>query len=343
MKSFRAGLLLLVFATPATLLEAQRPEQPPTLKDAVVTIRQTDKEHFPDITIEFEVKSAKGDPILDATRAEFLVREFDQPVVISRFQSPVTHEIRPTTVVLVLDHSGSMQQGDRMVGLKRAVSAFLKNQPAGSRVAVIAFASRVELICPFTDDVQKVEAAVSELRAEGQTHFYDAVSEAVTLLSEETGRRAILAMTDGEDNLSLHADLKSAIEAAQRAGLPVHTLGLGSEGEIATAKLQQLATRTRGQAFGAREADGLSVIFEEIAKSLGQTYSLTYRTTHPIEDGTLRPIDVYYAKGASSGKAAVYVKGMVAPAAGWSWLFLGLIGTLGGLWILPGVLRRAQG
>ena len=340
MKSLRAWWLLLFFSSPTTLLQAQAPEKVPAKKDAVVSIRQTDKERFPDITIEFEVKSATGEPILDATRGEFRVWEFDAPVVISKFQSPVTHEIRPTTVVLVLDHSGSMQQGDRIGGLKRAVSAFLKNQPAGSRVAVIAFASRVELICPFTDDIEKVEAAVSELEPEGETHFFDAVSDAVKLLSEETGRRAILAMTDGEDNISRHADLKSAIQAAQRAGLPVHTLGLGSEGEVATAKLQQLAIKTRGQAFSATQAEGLSAIFEEIARNLGQTYSLTYRTDHPIQDGTLRPIEVYYSKSATAGKAAVYVKGMVAPAAGWSWLFLGLIGTLGGLWILPGVVRR---
>ena len=332
--------LLVVFVAASASLQAQRPEQPPTRKDAVVTVRQTDKDHFPDITIEFEVKSATGEPILDAAREEFRVREFDAPVVISKFQSPISREIRPTTVVLVLDHSGSMQQDDRIGGLKRAVTAFLKNQPAGSRVAVIAFASRVELICPFTDDVEKVQAAVSELEPEGETHFYDAVAEAVKLLSEETGRRAILAMTDGEDNLSRHADLRSAIKAAQRAGLPVHTLGLGSEGEVATAKLQELATKTRGQAFTARQANGLSAIFEEIAKNLGQTYSLTYRTDHPIQDGTLRPIEVDYSQAATSGKAAVYIKGMVAPAAGWSWLFLGLIGALGGLWVLPAMIRR---
>jgi VWFA-related protein len=341
-RSTRVAVTLLIVLVPLSSLRAQRPEEPqPDPKGAIVHVGQTDETRFPDITVEVDLKAANGEAILDATREEFRVREYGAPVAISKFTSPISREFRPTTVVLVLDRSGSMQQENRIGGLKRAVSGFLKNQPKGSRVAVIAFASEVELICPFTDDPEQVQAAVGDLFADGKTHFYDAVEMAVKLLSGETGRRAILAMTDGEDNLSRHADLNSAIRAAQKAGLPVHTLGLGSEGELPSEKLRELSEATRGQSFTARQADGLKAIFEEIARNLGQTYSITYRTEHPIQDGTLRPIEVDYAKAAASGKAAVYIKGMVAPAAGWSWLFLGLIGLLGGLWILPGLMRRS--
>ena len=225
----------------ATRMERLRPRR---VRAAVVQVRQTDESKFPDITVEVELKAANGEAILDASREEFRVREYGSPVAISgSFTSPISREFRPTTVVLVLDRSGSMQQDNRIGGLKRAVSGFLKNQPKGSRVAVIAFASEVELICPFTDDPEQVQAAVGDLFADGKTHFYDAVEMAVKLLSGETGRRAIAManMTDGEDNLSRHADLNSAIRAAQKAGLPVHTLGLGSEGELPSEKLHELS------------------------------------------------------------------------------------------------------
>lgn len=307
----------------------------PPADDAVVTVGGTSERGFPEITLDFQVKTPSGDPILDATRDDFRVTEYDRPVEITRFTSPISKEFRPTTVVLVLDRSGSMNKENRIGGLKKAVAAFLENQPKGSRVAVVAFGSEVELICPFTDDVGEVRAAVAGLSAGGNTRYYDAVTAAIKLLSEETGRRAVLAMTDGADNISLAANLQTTIRDARREGLPVHTLGLGSEGEIEAEALRILADQTRGRSFSARQPEGLRLIFEEIAKGLGQSYSLTYRTDRRLQDGTLRPVKVFYRKSARAGEAAVYIPGMVVPATGWSWLFLLLILGLAGLAALP--------
>jgi Ca-activated chloride channel family protein len=329
---------LLLLTTGLLLAQASAPEKTATT-GAVVTIRQVDDKKFPDISLEFEVKEANGSPILEATQSEFQVFEDGRPVTVTKFQSPISREFRPTTVVLVLDRSGSMLKEDRIGGLKKAVSAFLENQPKGSRVAVIAFGSQVELICPFTDDPDKVGRSVNRLFPDGQTRYYDAVSAALELLSGETGRRAILAMTDGDDNFSQSARLDSVIRAAQREGLPVHTLCLGSDGETEAANLRVLAEKTRGRAFTATQTDDLRGIFEEIARNLGQTYGLSYTTDRPIQDGTLRPIEVLYSKSAKAARSTVYVQGIVVPAAGWSWLFLAMIAGLGGLACLPSLSR----
>jgi VWFA-related protein len=324
----RCGLALLVSLSIATTAISQTRSDEP-----VVSVRQADG--FPQIAVEFELRTKAGEPILDARKDQFRVEEYDAPVAITSFQSPISKEFRPTTIVLVLDTSGSMQRGDRIGGLKRAVDGFLENRPEGSRIAVIAFNDRPELICPFTDDPRRVRAAVSDLNAGGKTVFYDAVTVAIRLLSKETGRRAILAMTDGEDNLSLESDLQSTVRDARRAGFPVHTLGLGDEGETSTEKLRQLAEETRGRAFSARQADDLRSIFEEIARGLGQTYHLTYTTDHRLPDGTLRPIKVFYGENSTAGVGSVFVRGMVVPAPGWSWLFVMLMAILAILTILP--------
>ena len=54
--------------------------------------------------------------------------------------------------MLVVDHSGSMEQENRIGSLKKAVASFLKKLPEGSRVAVVGFSSEVERLCPFTTD-----------------------------------------------------------------------------------------------------------------------------------------------------------------------------------------------
>lgn len=317
----------------------QPPPAPPS-DEPTVTIRGTSESAFPEITIDFLVANPDGTPLLDAAKEDFRVTEYDQPVNVLRFQSPSSKEIRPTTVVLVVDRSKSMEEENRIDGLKKAVATFLEKMPAGSRVAVIAFASEVNLICPFTSDKAQVQQAVDRLTPLGATRYYDAVAEALELLSNEKGRRAILALTDGEDTFSQHTKIEDVIKTARNAGLPIHTLGLGSEDEIASDDLRRLAADTRGQYFSAQNVAQLSAIYEELALELGRSYSLTYLSERKLPDGTLRPIKVFYRASKTAAETAVYIPGMVVPAAGWSWLFVLLIAALASLAVLPGVLRR---
>jgi Ca-activated chloride channel family protein len=155
------------------------------------------------------------------------------------------------------------------------------------------------------------------------------------LLKAESGRRAVLALTDGEDTSSQSANLESVIASARRLGLPVYTLGLGSEDEIESADLRRLATSTRGQYYPARSADQLRAIYEQIAERIRSSYTLLYQSEHPIPDGTLRPIRISYRGSRAVGEAAVFIPGMVVPAGGWSPLFLGLVTALTALVVLP--------
>lgn len=305
-----------------------------------VIVRGVDESGFPEIALDYEVQRPDGSPLLDATRDDFRVTEYDQPVEILRFESPTSREVVATTVVLVVDHSWSMVEEDRMGALKEAVRTFLSVMPVGSRVAVVAFSNEVRVICPFTTDVREVQSAVDALQPEGGTRYYDAVVAALDLISNQSGRRAVLAMTDGEDTFSQSADLESTILASRRLGLPVHTLGLGSEDEIASDDLRRLATETRGRYLPARDAGQLRAIYEELAERLGQMYRLVYRTDRPLPDGSLRPVAVYFRSSSVAGQAEVFIRGMVVPASDWPRLFLGLVAVLIALAVGPGWLRR---
>lgn len=331
-------LSLTVGVSPGWAQDAKGPEQ------AQVVVRGVEDHDFPRIHLDFELKRADGEPVLDAKREDFRVFEDGEPVDLLDFTSPVSKTIRPTTVVLVLDRSYSMNQEERIERLKEAVDIFLENQPEGSRVAVLAFSNEVDRLCDFSTDRGLIHERVHALWATGTTRFYDAVAEALEMLSTQSGRRAVIALTDGDDTSSRLADLESVIAMAREAGLPVHTVGVGSEQEIKSATLRHLAQETRGEYFRAEHAEALRSIYEEIARSLKQSYSLTYRSRRPVQDGTLRAIRVDYALSpAKAGEAKVFVRGMVVPAAGWSALFLALVGGLGLLLVLPGRRRSGSG
>ena len=300
------------------------------------------QQEFPRIAVQFEVRRPDGSFLLDATRDEFRVTEEGKDVKVLDFQAPRTREATPTTIVLVVDHSGSMEQENRIGGLKEAVASFLEKLPEGSRVAVVGFSSEVETLCPFTTDRNAVRSAVNGLQPMGATRFYDAVAAALRLLDEQTGRRALLALTDGEDTASLRTNLDTTVAAARRLGLPVYTLGLGSEEEIASGDLKRLAVSTRGQYYPARNAEQLRTIYETIAERIGASYSLVYESDRRLPDGTLRPVRIFHKGSTQAGEAAVFIPGMVVPSGGWSPLFLILLTALASLAMLPTWLGRRK-
>jgi VWFA-related protein len=313
--------------------------------DVRVNVTAASEQAFPRISVQFEVKRPDGSFLLDAGRDDFGVTEEGRDVDVVEFRAPLTTEAIPTTVVLVVDRSLSMEEEDRIGGLKRAVGSFLEKLPAGSRIALIAFGSDVDRLSSFTTDRGQIKTAVDALEPAGATRFYDAVAAALEMLDHETGRRAVLALTDGEDTFSQSASLASVIAGATRIGLPVYTLGLGSEEEIESADLRRLAVSTRGQYYPARNADQLRAIYEQIAERLNSSYSLIYQSDRKVPDGTLRPVRISYrGSKKSAGETAVFIPGMVVPSGGWSPLFLCMLGALTVLIFLPGLLagRRTR-
>jgi VWFA-related protein len=317
-------------------------DRPADANGSTVVVTGASQQAFPRIAVQFEVRQGDGSFLLDATRDEFRVTEEGKDVKVLEFQAPRTREEIPTTIVLVVDHSGSMAQENRMGALKQAVASFLEKLPEGSRVAVVGFSSNVKTLCPFTTDRERVRRAVNRLEPGGSTRFYDAVVAALELLDEQSGRRALLALTDGQDTDSQEAKLDTAIAAARRLGLPVYTLGLGNEEEIATSDLKQLARSTRAQYYAARNSDQLRAIYETIAERIGASYSLVYESDRRLPDGTLRPVRIFHRGSREAGETAVFIPGMVVPAGGWSPLFLLLLAGLLALAGLPSWLRSRR-
>jgi Ca-activated chloride channel family protein len=311
--------------------------------DLKVIVTGAGEQSFPRISVQFEVKRRDGTFLLDAARGDFRVTEEGRDVQVVDFTAPRTTEAIATTVVLVVDRSLSMEEEDRIGGLKRAVKSFLEKLPEGSKVALIAFGSDVNRLTSFTSNRGEIQTAVETLQPAGATRFYDAVAMALEMLNHETGqRRAVLALTDGEDTFSQSATLESVIGSAQALGLPVYTLGLGSEEEIESNDLRRLATSTRGQYYPARNADDLRAIYEQIAERIRSSYSLVYQSDRKLPDGTLRPVRIFYRASKAAGETAVFIPGMVVPAGGWSAFFLVLLAGLTVLLVLPARLARRK-
>ncbi|WP_165243630.1 vWA domain-containing protein [Paludisphaera soli] len=331
----------LVFALSCLSLARAQEAEPKAADDLSVVVTGASQDDFPRIGVQFELRRPDGTFVRDAKRDEFWVTEEGQERPILEFQAPLSTEEVATTIVLVVDRSGSMNEEARLASLKAAVARFVEKMPQGSKVAVVAFSGQVELIRPFTTDREKIRRAVDDLFADGPTRFHDAVALALELLAEQSGRRVVIALTDGQDTSSA-TTLDENADAANRLGLPIYTLGLGDERAIAGRELEQLAKATRGEYYPSRRADELRKVYEAIAERLGAGYSLVYQSDRRIPDGTLRPVRVFHRGSRQAGETAVFIPGMVVPAAGWSPLFLALAAGLAALAFLPARLRRSD-
>lgn len=135
-------------------------------------------------------------------------------------------------IVLCVDTSGSMRWADvtpsRAAAAAAAVRAFVDGVPDGTRLGIVGFASAAGVVQPLSSDKETVRAAIAQIPApSGATAIGDALSAAARLLPS-TGRRAIVLITDGENNLG--ANPIEAARAIGTLGIEIDTVGIGTNG-----------------------------------------------------------------------------------------------------------------
>ena len=146
---------------------------------------------------------------------------------------------RGNEVIFAIDTSRSMLTPDvrpnRLTRAKLAIDDMAR-QLDGDGIGIVAFAGRAFLVCPLTLDYgtfhQSLDAIDVHTIPLGGTNIPSAIVAARAALQRRPGSdRILILVTDGE-NLEGDA-LAAAKEAAEREGLKIYTVGIGtSEGEL---------------------------------------------------------------------------------------------------------------
>jgi len=230
------------------------------------------------------VTTQAGTPLENLTAGNFLVREFRQSKAQQfRPESVASVETagEPASICLVMDSSGSMR-GGKLAAAKRAAAAFISNLKPEDRAALLEFKDVLNLRQAFSTNRAGLQVAINSMSSGGGTALWDAIIKAVTMTRKQSGRQAIIALTDGKDENS-QATLAKAIKAAQDAGIPVFTIGLGVDAST-RAKLKNLSDGTNagkgGQGYyDAPTAADLQRLYDSISSKLKKTYIVTWTTT----------------------------------------------------------------
>ncbi len=146
-------------------------------------------------------------------------------------------------IMLAIDTSGSMKARDfvidgerpnRLEVIKRVIADFILERP-DDRIGIVVFGTEAFTQAPLTLDHEVLLKFLDQLEigmAGEATAIGDGLATSVLRLKNQLGEsRVVVLLTDGANNAG-RMDPMAASAAAKSFGIRVHTIGVGSEGEV---------------------------------------------------------------------------------------------------------------
>jgi VWFA-related protein len=294
------------------------------------------------VQLFFNVKDKHGALIPNLPKEDFDIFEDGKQQTIKYFKA---ESDLPLTLGILLDTSGSQL---RVLDMEKEVGAsFLEDILRSKDEAfLISFGTDIELLQDFTNSVSRLRHALNEAKmnaggvgcsggpigpqgpipcpSTGQrgTALYDAVYLAShDELGHEVGRKAMILLTDGEDEGS-RLKIKDAIEAAQKADTICYVLLIADRGFYGgslfysgASEMKKMTQETGGRVIDVgNKPDKLRKAFDEIAAELRSQYDIGYTSSNATRDGGFRKVEIKSKQGdykiqARSGYYAAGAKG----------------------------------
>jgi VWFA-related protein len=224
---------------------------------------------------------------------DFLVFEDGKPQTIDYFSDLGEASEVPLTIALLIDTSGSVK--NKLEFEKETAAEFLETVLRKNKdlALIIQFDSEVNLVHDFSNDPRMLIGSLDTLDAGNSTALYDAVYLAVEeKLRGETGRKIIVVITDGEDTSS-KLRKEDAIESAQKNDVLIYGIGIRSDMGTNFGVLKKFAEETGGTFFSPRaKLADIREAFQSIGRDIQGQYSLAYRSTNLVRDGSFRTIEI---------------------------------------------------
>jgi Mg-chelatase subunit ChlD len=169
--------------------------------------------------------------------------------ITARDVSP--RERRPATLIFVVDTSGSMEHGDRIGLVKRALTLLLDELGREDRVGLVEYSTRARVLLEPTRDKLEVERALRRLVPHGSTNAEEGLLLGYELADEyfrRGGINRVILCSDGVANVGRTGpdSILERIEREAGRGIEITTVGFGM-GNYNDLLMEQLADRGNGR------------------------------------------------------------------------------------------------
>jgi VWFA-related protein len=270
------------------------------------------------VQLFYNVKDKKGALIPNLTKDDFEIFEDGKQQTIKYFAADSN---LPLTLGILIDSSGSQT---RVLDMEKEVGGDFLTQILRDKdlAFVISFDVDVDLLQDFTNSIHALKVALNSARINTAggggtgipglgggtvptvgtprgTLLYDAVYLAAhDELAQQVGRKAMILLTDGEDQGS-QLKIKDAIEAAQKSDSIAYVLlcadrsFYGFGGYSGDREMKKLTEDTGGRVIEVgNKFEKLRAGFDQIANELRSQYNIGYTPTNTKLDGTFRKVEI---------------------------------------------------
>ena len=269
------------------------------------------------VDVFFTVKDKQGNLVPHLTKDDCSVSEDKTPQKLKNFTAETN---QPLTLGILLDTSGSQQ---RVLPLEQQVGGQFLERVLRQKDEAFLISFDVDLLQDYTNSARQLSHAMNkaEINTAGGngaagipgagggtvptmgtpkgTVLYDAVFLASNeKLNQETGRKAMILLTDGEDEGSSHK-IQEAIAAAQKSNVLVYVIMIadrgfyGGFGYSGFSAMKKLTEETGGRLIDVgNNGNKLEAAFQQIEDELRTQYVASYTPTNIKLDGTFRRLAV---------------------------------------------------
>lgn len=157
-----------------------------------------------------------------------------------------------TSLVFLIDVSGSMNDANKLPLLKRSMKMLIDNLTPDDKVAIVVYAGAAGLALPSTYcyDRETILAAIDDLRSGGSTNGGAGINLAYDVAQQNFipgGINRVVLATDGDFNVGVSDDagLEKLIEEKRETGVFLSVLGFGT-GNTKDSRMELLADKGNG-------------------------------------------------------------------------------------------------
>ncbi|MCZ7558584.1 MAG: T9SS type A sorting domain-containing protein [Bacteroidia bacterium] len=277
-------MFLLLWIMPLVKLDAQ-----PSLTFKRVTV------NWPSIELYFTV-DCDGKPYVNLTKENFSISENGVEVGPFTLWCPDLSSVYcGASLALVLDASGSMRGEAARESMRIAESLLIELLQWYEEAAVILAGGDTRVTAPMTTEKGRLRDGLAAYAPSGASALYDGIHAGLSeMIAHGVNQcRAVIVISDGEDNSSLHT-MAEVVALANRHRIRVFTIGSGPI--VQEDSLALLSRLTGGYYLNNPGYQKTKEVYDYITRSMiggwghGNECIITY--DRDCADGSLRSVDL---------------------------------------------------
>lgn len=269
----------------------------------------------PDITAYLEILDADGYKVENIDSDQVSASIGSQQAVIDDLKD-FSKSGGGTGLILLVDISSSLTERE-FTQMRTVLKTWINAMSGKDKTAIMTFGKDVKVVRDFTDNKEILREIVDNLRpTDNQTQLHSGLVQAMELgRRTDPGiplRRAIITLTDGEDDFPGGMTKQEVLDRMRIDPVPIYAVGFyqppkTSRKEGFLKSLGEFA-RTSGGAYFRAEANNLAEVFSKTRQKIQEVYELELTCKGCNWDGSTRRLQIALSSGSKILNAGMDIR-----------------------------------